>query len=74
MSVSTRAVMVKLAGRSLQHGLLKFKIVFVANQLRDLSPNKSLKPSFTLNCVLERAKDLKLFQFDSFCFRPSAEV
>ena len=62
--VCTRAVTGQFSGPSVLHGLLKFKVVFVANQLRDLSPSKSLKPSFTLNCVLKRAKDLKLFQFD----------
>ena len=30
--------------------------------------NNSLKLSFTLNCVLKRANDLKPFQIDSFAF------
>ena len=58
--------LVNLVVRTLMHGPLKFKVVFVAKLLRDLSPNfltyiasKSLKLSFTLNCVLKRANDLK---------------
>ena len=46
--------------------LCKFIVVFVAKMLHDLSPNfltyiatNSLKFSFTLNCVLKRANDLK---------------
>ena len=57
--------LVNLAVRSLLHGPLKLFFVVVAKLLGDLSPiflnltNKSLKLSFTLNCVLKRAKDLK---------------
>ena len=43
------------------------KVVSVAKLMRDLSPkrlknlaSKGLKLSFTLNCVLKRAKDLKM--------------
>ena len=46
--------------------LCKFIVVFVAKMLHDLSPNfltyvasNILKLSFTLNCVLKRANDLK---------------
>ena len=55
--------MVNLAGRTLLYGLLKFKVGFVAKLFYDLSQSvllkvktfiasKSLKLSFTLNCVL----------------------
>ena len=47
-------------------GPAKFKVVSVAKLLRDLSPKllnylegKGLQLSFTLNCVLKRANDLK---------------
>ena len=58
--------MVNLAGRTLLHGQLKFKVVSVAKLLRDFSPkslnyvaSKGLQLSVTLNCVVKRAKDLK---------------
>ena len=71
--------LVNLAGLTLLLGPLKFKVLFVAKLLRDLSPdflnfnsNKSLKLSFTLNCVLKRANDLKTisnwFVLLSTCF------
>ena len=72
--------LVNLASRTLLHGPLKFKVLFVTKLLRDLSPNfltliasKSLKLSFTLNCVLKSANDLKTisnwFVLLSTCFR-----
>ena len=48
-----------LAGRTLLHGPRKLIFYFVAKLLRSLSPSKYLKVSFTLNCVLKRAKDFK---------------
>ena len=58
--------MVNLAGRTLLHGQLKFKVVSVAKLLRDFSPkslnyvaSKGLQLSVTLNCVVKRANDLK---------------
>ena len=70
--------LVNSAGRTLLRGPLKFKVLFVAKLWHDLSPNflniasKSLKLSFTLNCVLKHAYDLKWFQWFvllSTCFR-----
>ena len=69
--------LVKLAGRTLLHGPLKFNVFFVAKLLRDLYrqiflsyiATKSLKLSFTLNCVLKRANDLKYdFKLIRFAF------
>ena len=62
------------------HSPLKFKIVSVAKVLRDLSPKllnylagKGLQLSFTLNCVVKRANDLKTIStwllLLSTCFR-----
>ena len=73
--------LVKLEGRTLLHGPLKFKVFLVARLLRDLChqifttyiAKKSLKLSFTLNCVLKRANDLKTISnwrvLLSTCFR-----
>ena len=69
-----------LAGHTLLLGPLKFKVVFVAKLLRDLSPkllnylaSEGLQLSFTLNCVLKRANDLKTISnrllLLSNCFR-----
>ena len=67
--------MVNLAGRTLLHGPLKFKFVSVAKLLCDLSPkllnylaSKELELSFTLNCVVKRANDLKDFKLTPFAF------
>ena len=67
--------MVNLACRTLLHGPLKFKVVSVAKLLRDLSPkllylaSEGLKLSFTLNCMLKRANDLKTrFKLTPFAF------
>ena len=58
--------LVNSASRTLLHGPLKFKVVSVAKLLRDVSPKGlnlvskySIKLTFTLNCVLKRANDLK---------------
>ena len=67
-------------GRTLLHDPLKFKVVSVAKLLRGLSQKllnylarKGLILSFTLNCVLKRANDLKtisnLLLLLSTCFR-----
>ena len=41
-------------------GPLKFKVGFIAKLFCDFSPSESLKlNSFTLNCLLKRANDLK---------------
>ena len=72
--------LVNLAGRTLLHGPLRFNVISVAKLLRDLSPkllnylaSKGLKLSFTLNCVLKRANDLKTISnwlvLLSTCFR-----
>ena len=61
--------------------ILRAVLSFVVKLLRDLYrqifstyiANKSLKLSFTLNCVLKRAEDFKRFQIDSFSFRPASE-
>ena len=58
--------LVNLAGRTLLHGPLKFKVLLL-KLLHDLYrqifstyiANKSLKLSFILNCVLKRANNLK---------------
>ena len=39
-----------------------------------LIASKSLKLSFTLNCVLKHANGLKTIQMNSFCFRPASEI
>ena len=56
----------QFSGRTLLHDPLKFKVLFVAKLLRDLWPkilkflaSEGLKLSFTLNCVLKHADDLK---------------
>ena len=72
--------LVNSTGHTLLCGPLKFKVLFVAKLLHDLSPNflniasKSLKLSFTLNCVLKHANGLKTIQMNSFCFRPASEI
>ena len=54
-------------GLTLLHGPLKFKVDSVSKLLGDLSPKllnylagKGLQLSFTPDCVLKRAKDLKM--------------
>ena len=58
--------LVNLAGRTLLHGPLKFKFfllpdccVIYRQTFSTYKANKSLKLSFTLNCVLKRSNDLK---------------
>ena len=59
--------MVNLAGRTLPYGPLKFKASSVAEHCMVIYRQvfltfmacKSLKLSYTLNCVLKRANDLK---------------
>ena len=58
---------VNLAGCTLLHGPLKFKVLFLLPNccviyhhiFSTYDANNSLKLSFTLNCVLKRANDLK---------------
>ena len=57
--------LVNLADRILLRGPLKFKVLFVAEILRDLLPNFR-------NFIA--SKSLKRFQIDSFCFRPASEI
>ena len=72
--------LVNSTGHTLLRGPIKFKVLFVAKLLHDLSPNflniasKSLKLSFTLNCVLKHANGLKTLQMDSFCFRSTSDI
>ena len=66
--ISTRAVIGQFSGPYSPARTAKIKVFFVAKLLRDLHrqifstyiANKSLKLSFTLNCVLKRANDLKM--------------
>ena len=73
--------LVNLAGRTLLHGPLKFEGFLSPNCcaiyyqfFSSYEANNSLKLSFTLNCKLKHANDLKRFQIDSFCFRPGSEI
>ena len=68
--------LVNLAGRTLPHGPLKFKVVCVAKLLRDFInylASKVLKLPFTLNCMLKRSSELKTISnwlvLLSTCFR-----
>jgi len=58
--------LVNLAGCILLYALLKFKLFLLPKCFYNLLPNvfkfiasKSVKPSFSLNSVLERANDLQ---------------
>ena len=72
--------LVNLVGRTLLHGPLKFKVFSLPNCcviyhqfFSTYEANNSLKLSFTLNCVLKRANDLKMISnwliLLSTCFR-----